>query len=145
MVSSEGKKPPSVSKQPPVPKHYRVLKILGLVVRSLIFLASCKCVANASVQKAAAGSISFTLATSDVITVATVVIIPLVVWFVRTLFGKIDRVAEDMAELIKFMHRSEVTTVKDVAASESRTNRIIHLALAGKHPSTDAESASDNP
>ncbi|KAH7618915.1 hypothetical protein NADE_005763 [Nannochloris sp. 'desiccata'] len=125
MVSSEGKKPPSVSKQPPVPKHYRVLKILGLV--------------------AAAGSISFTLATSDVITVATVVIIPLVVWFVRTLFGKIDRVAEDMAELIKFMHRSEVTTVKDVAASESRTNRIIHLALAGKHPSTDAESASDNP
>ena len=43
----------SEDEQPtPVPEHFHVLKVLGLVVGFLIFLASCKCVANASVQKA---------------------------------------------------------------------------------------------
>ena len=125
-------------------------------------------------MQAAAGSISFTLATSDMITVATAVIIPSLLWFVRTLFGlinkldskievisknveskievvsknvesKIEVISKDVDELVKSMHRLEVTIVKEQAALEGRTTKNILLALAGKHPSTDAESASDNP
>ncbi|KAL4542636.1 hypothetical protein Ndes2526B_g09437 [Nannochloris sp. 'desiccata'] len=147
-VVSEDKQRPPVPKQPPVPKHFQLFKILGLVVGSLIFLASCKCVANASVQKA--GSMTFTLATSDMITAATAIIVPSLLWFVRTLFGLLNKlsieikgVSNDVAELVKSMHRLEVNTIREQAASEARSTKNLLFALEGKFPSTDPESVSN--
>ncbi|KAH7620667.1 hypothetical protein NADE_003281 [Nannochloris sp. 'desiccata'] len=141
VVVSEDKQRPPVPKQPPVPKHFQLFKILGLV---------------------AAGSMTFTLATSDMITAATAIIVPSLLWFVRTLFGLLNKlsieikgVSNDVAELVKSMHRLEVNTIREQAASEARSTKNLLFALEGKFPSTDpeivsnasesAENASDSP
>lgn len=93
---------------------------------------------------------TFTLATSDMITAATAIIVPSLLWFVRTLFGLLNKlsieikgVSNDVAELVKSMHRLEVNTIREQAASEARSTKNLLFALEGKFPSTDPESVSN--
>ncbi|KAL4515380.1 hypothetical protein Ndes2526A_g09571 [Nannochloris sp. 'desiccata'] len=101
-------------------------------------------------SKLQAGSMTFTLATSDMITAATAIIVPSLLWFVRTLFGLLNKlsieikgVSNDVAELVKSMHRLEVNTIREQAASEARSTKNLLFALEGKFPSTDPESVSN--
>ena len=96
--------------------------------------------------------------TSDIVNavlaVLSAIIIPALVWFVRALFArldtnnaqinakidtnntqtnaKIDDLGKKVDGFVGSMHQVEVTAVKAQSESEGRTNRNIHLAVAGK-------------
>ena len=85
--------------------------------------------------------------TSDIVNavlaVLSAIIIPALVWFVRALFArldtnntqtnaKIDDLSKKVDGFVGSMHQVEVTAVKAQSESEGRTNRNIHLAVAGK-------------
>ena len=102
-------------------------------------------------MQAAAGGLTVTLVPSDMITLATAIVIPSVIWVVNILLG----LKKSMEQLNGTMHRLEVNIIREQAASGGRSTKNILFALAGKHPSTDpesvknasdsAESASDTP
>ena len=80
---------------------------------------------------------------NTILVVLSAIIIPGLVWFVRALFArldtnntktnaKIDDLGEKVDGFVGSMHQVEVTAVKEQSELEGRTNRNIHLALAGK-------------